>query len=220
MTAREQAMYSPQHGTDREMLAEMLGVPAETADTILERYGGMAGLMTADPDDLCRIPGIGPATVARLRAGVEIARRMLAAVERAARQRIGSSADVVELAAPRLRGLQQERCEILLLNGGNDVVALETISEGSLTESPVYPRDLVTRANRHHAAAFILIHNHPSGNCQPSAGDRKLTQDLVLAGDLLRLPLVDHVIIGAREHFSFADHGLIEDYRRRSRRDQ
>jgi len=92
------------------------------------------------------------------------------------------------------------------------------LSEGSLTESPVYVRDIVERANRHHAAAAILVHNHPSGHSQPSAGDRALTEELVQAGDLLRLPLLDHVIIGRRDHYSFADHGLIAEYRRRPRR--
>jgi DNA repair protein RadC len=107
---------------------------------------------------------------------------------------------------------------VILLNGGNEVVALETLSEGSLTESPVYPREILQRANRHHAAAVILVHNHPSGHSQPSAGDRTLTEELVLAGELLRIPLLDHVIIGRRDHFSFADRGLIEEYRRRPRR--
>jgi len=189
----------------------------ELARRLLGDWDGLAGLEAADASVLARVPGLGPAKIAQLKAALELGRRLLAEVERVVRPRIGSSADVVELAAPRLRGLQQERCELLLLNGGNEVVALEPLSEGSLTESPIYPREIVARANRHHAAAFILIHNHPSGQCQPSAGDRQLTQELVLAGDLLRLPMLDHVILGRRDHFSFADHGLIDEYRRRSR---
>ena len=143
---------------------------------------------------------------------------MLAEVEQGVHTRITSSQDVVALCAPRLRGLQHERCDLIFLNGGNDVMALEVLSEGSLTESPVNVRAIVERANRHHAAAMILVHNHPSGHTQPSAGDRALTEELTLAGELLRIHLLDHVIIGRQDHYSFADHGLIEEYRRRSRR--
>lgn len=190
----------------------------DLARGLLAGWEGLPGLEAADPAALANVRGLGPAKIAQLKAALELGRRLLTELERVARPRIGSSQDVVELAAPRLRGLQHERCDLLLINGGNEVVALEPLSEGSLTESPIYPREIVGRANRHHAAAFILIHNHPSGQSQPSAGDRQLTQELVLAGELLRIPMVDHVIVGRRDHFSFADHGLIDEYRRRARR--
>ena len=192
----------------------------DLARGLLTNWEGLPGLEAAEAGTLLGVRGLGPAKIAQLKAALELGRRLLTEQERVARPRIGSSQDVVELAAPRLRGLQQERCDLLLLNGGNEVVALESLSEGSLTESPIYPREIVARANRHHAAAFILIHNHPSGFSQPSAGDRQLTQELVLAGELLRIPMVDHVILGRRDHFSFADHGLIDEYRRRARRPQ
>jgi len=190
----------------------------DLARGLLADWEGLPGLEAAEAAALAGVRGLGPAKIAQLKAALELGRRLLTELERVARPRIGSSQDVVELAAPRLRGLQQERCDLLLLNGGNEVVTLESLSEGSLTESPIYPREIVARANRYHAAAFILIHNHPSGHSQPSAGDRQLTQDLVLAGELLRIPMVDHVILGRRDHFSFADHGLIDEYRRRARR--
>ena len=190
----------------------------DLARGLLQNWKTLADLEAADPQALAETVGMGPAKVAQVKAALELGRRLLHDVERAARPRIACSADVVELMAPRLRGLQVERCEVVLLNGGNEVVTVETLSEGSLTESPVYPRDLLQRANRHHAAAVILVHNHPSGQAQPSAGDRALTEELVLLGDLLRIPLVDHVIIGGQEHYSFADRGLIEEYKRRPRR--
>ncbi len=215
-------------GARRLTTAELLGIVLRTgargasavdlARTMLQDWDGLAGLDAADPQALAETRGVGPAKIAQVKAALELGRRLLAEVERAARPRVTSSKDVVDLVAPRLRGLQYERCEVILLNGGNEVVALETLSEGSLTESPVYPREILQRANRHHAAAVILVHNHPSGQSQPSAGDRALTEELVLAGDLLRVPLVDHVIIGRRDHYSFADRGLIEEYRRKPRR--
>jgi DNA repair protein RadC len=215
-------------GPRRLTTAELLGIVLQTgargqsavdlARSLLQHWKSLADLEAAEPQALSEAKGIGPAKIAQVKAALELGRRLLAEVERTARPRITSSKDVVELVAPRLRGLQVERCEIILLNGGNEVVALETLSEGSLTESPVYPREFLQRANRHHAAAVILAHNHPSGHCQPSAGDRALTEELVLVGDLLRIPLVDHVIIGRRDHYSFADRGLIEEYKRRPRR--
>jgi DNA repair protein RadC len=215
-------------GPRRLTTAELLGIVLRTgargqsavdlARSLLQDWKSLADLEAAEPQALAGTKGMGPAKIAQIKAGLELGRRLLAEVERAARPRITSSKDVVELMAPRLRGLQVERCEIILLNGGNEVVALETLSEGSLTESPVYPREFLQRANRHHAAAVILAHNHPSGHSQPSAGDRALTEELVLVGDLLRIPLVDHVIIGRRDHYSFADRGLIEEYKRRPRR--
>ncbi|HWU36315.1 MAG TPA: DNA repair protein RadC [Candidatus Acidoferrum sp.] len=214
-------------GPRRMTTAELLGIVLHTggrgqsavdlARTLLKDKS-LADLEAAEPEALAEAKGMGPAKIAQVKAALELGRRLLAEVERTSRSRITSSKDVVELMAPRLRGLQVERCEIILLNGGNEVVALETLSEGSLTESPVYPREFLQRANRHHAAAIILAHNHPSGHSQPSAGDRTLTEELVLVGDLLRIPLVDHVIIGRRDHYSFADHGLIEEYKRRPRR--
>ncbi len=215
-------------GPRRLTTAELLGIVLRTgaqgrsavdlARTLLQEWKSLAELEAAEPQFLAETKGMGPAKIAQVKAALELGRRLLAEVERTARPRITSSKDVVELMAPRLRGLQVERCEIILLNGGNEVVALETLSEGSLTESPVYPREFLQRANRHHAAAVILVHNHPSGHSQPSAGDRALTEELVLVGDLLRIPLVDHVIIGGRDHYSFADRGLIEEYKRRPRR--
>ncbi len=215
-------------GARRLTTAELLGIVLRTgsrgmsavdlARSLLQDWDGLAGLDAADPQALAETRGVGPAKIAQIKAALELGRRLLAEVERAARPRVTSSKDVVELVAPRLRGLQYERCELILLNGGNEVVAVEALSEGSLTESPVYPREILQRANRHHAAAVILVHNHPSGQSQPSAGDRALTEELVLVGDLLRIPLVDHVIIGRRDHYSFADRGLIEEYKRKPRR--
>ncbi|MBI4735092.1 MAG: DNA repair protein RadC [candidate division NC10 bacterium] len=210
--------------TTAELLAIVLRTGArgqsavDLGRTLLGQWKGLAGLESAEPDALAETTGMGPAKIAQVKAALELGRRLLAEVEQVSRQRITSSKDVVELMAPKLRGLQVERCEVILFNGGNEIVGQEMLSEGSLTESPVYPRDILQWANRHHAAAVILVHNHPSGHPQPSAGDRALTEELVLAGDLLRIPLVDHVIIGRRDHYSFADRGLIEEYKRRPRR--
>jgi DNA repair protein RadC len=215
-------------GAQRLTTAELLAIILRTgsrgrsavdlARRLLQEQKGLVGLEAAAPPLLAETPGIGAAKTAQVKAALELGRRLLAEAEEGTHPRIASSQDVLALCAPRLRGLQYERCDILFLNGGNDVVALETLSEGTLTESPVYVRSIVERANRHHAAAAILVHNHPSGHAQPSAGDRALTEELVQAGDLLRIPLLDHVIVGRRDHYSFADHGLIAEYRRRSRR--
>ncbi len=215
-------------GASRLTTAELLAIILRTgcrgrsavdlARSLLQEVKGLAGLEAATPATLAETIGVGPAKAAQIKAALELGRRMLADVEQGTHRRITSSQDVLDLCAPRLRGLQHERCDLIFLNGGNDVMALEVLSEGSLTESPVNVRAIVERANRHHSAAMILVHNHPSGHAQPSAGDRALTEELTVAGELLRIHLLDHVIVGRRDHYSFADHGLIEEYRRRSRR--
>ena len=112
----------------------------------------------------------------------------------------------------------RELFRVLFLDKKNGLIADEIQGAGTVDHTPVYPREVVKRALELQATALILVHNHPSGHAQPSAGDRALTEELTLAGELLRIHLLDHVIVGQRDHYSFADHGLIEEYRRRSRR--
>ena len=113
-----------------------------------------------------------------------------------------------------MRDRAKEVFQVLLLNGQNEILELVTTSEGSLTESPVYPREIMQLANRHHAAALIFAHNHPSGNPKPSATDKAITTELVFAGKIMRVKVLDHLIIGDDRFFSFADAGLIEQYER------
>jgi DNA repair protein RadC len=125
---------------------------------------------------------------------------------------VTSSKEVYEWLRPQMQGLTKEVFKVLLLNGNNEILESVTASEGSLTESPVYLRDLVNLANRHQAAALIVAHNHPSGNPRPSPTDKTLTEELVFMGRLLKIRVLDHLIIGENRYYSFADEGLIDQY--------
>jgi DNA repair protein RadC len=156
---------------------------------------------------------LGSAKIAELQAALELGRRSLSEAKQI-KGKVESSQDVHAFLLPEMRDLKREVFRVLLLNGQNEIVDVRTASEGSLTESPVYPREIMQLANRHHAAALIVAHNHPSGNPKPSATDKAITEELVFAGKIMRVKVLDHVIIGDDRYFSFADAGLIAEYER------
>ncbi|MFQ5658488.1 MAG: DNA repair protein RadC [Candidatus Methylomirabilales bacterium] len=211
--------YGPQHLTTAELLGILCrtGVKGRSAvdlgRELLQSFGGLRGLTAAEPQDLRAIKGLGKAKIAQLQAAMELGRRALTEVKRI-KGKVQSSRDVYEFLLPQMRDLKKEVFRVLLLNGQNKILDVITASEGSLTESPVYPREVIQMANRHHAAALIFAHNHPSGNPTPSATDKVITEELVFAGRIMRVSVLDHVIIGDDRYFSFADTGLIQRYER------
>ena len=102
----------------------------------------------------------------------------------------------------------------MFLSAQNEVIEVEDLFEGTLTASAVYPREIVEGAIRHNAASLIFAHNHPSGNPEPSDHDKHITRDLVFAGNVMQIKVLDHLIIGNNCYFSFADEGLIQKYDR------
>jgi DNA repair protein RadC len=211
--------HGPQQLTTAELLAILCrtGVKGRSAvdlgRELLQTFGGLRGLNAADAHDLRAIKGLGSAKIAELQAALELGRRSLSEAKRI-KGKVASSDDVYAFLLPQMRDLKREAFWVLLLNGQNEIIDVRTASEGSLTESPVYPRELMQLANRHHAAALIVAHNHPSGNPKPSATDKAITEELVFAGKIMRVKVLDHVIIGDDRYFSFADAGLITEYER------
>lgn len=175
----------------------------EESAAVLRRLG------TASIDELCRIPGIGPARAAALIATFELGRR---AVEEALpeRQRVRSARDVYELMRLKLRDLQQEEFHILLLDTQNQVLRQLQVTRGTLDASLVHPREVIGPALRACAASLILIHNHPSGDPTPSSEDRSVTRQLRQAGSQVGIEVMDHVIIGEGRYVSFAEAGLLD----------
>jgi len=129
--------------------------------------------------------------------------------------RITCSREIATLMVPVIGDAIDESCWAIYVNGDNRLLAIYRISEGGPTDAGVYPAKVFRGAVLVNAAAVILVHNHPSGEINPSAADRGVTEELVRAGDYIRIPCVDHIILGNQAHWSFADHGLIEEYRRR-----
>ncbi len=182
----------------------------QVAMEVLDRIGGIAGLAQCGIEELCRIPGVGPAKAAHVKAAVEVGRRAMAH-PLSTGTRITSSADLFHHFHPILRDLKREVFKVVLLDAKHTVLRETTISEGSLTLSIVHPREVFALAVRESAAAVIFLHNHPSGDPTPSPEDRQLTDRLTAAGQLLGIRVLDHVIVGDGRYVSFADQGWLKD---------
>jgi DNA repair protein RadC len=199
------------HLSDAQLLAILLRTgrrqvtAVELAMRVLEQCRGLDGLGAVHGTELRRIVGIGPAKAAQLLAALELGRRVTSR-PLAAGTTLSSSHAVHDYFAPLVRELKQEQFWALLLDNKHRVMQDVTISSGSLTMSVVHPREAFSPAVRQSAAAVIFVHNHPSGDPAPSAEDRQLTHRLVACGELLGIPVLDHVIIGRTAFYSFADH--------------
>ena len=178
--------------SDTELLALLLrtGTPGrgvlQMAQEVLKTFGGIAGLLHTGADDLKRINGLGgTAKRAQLVAVLELARRALAQ-QLKAREVFSSPGAVKQYLQLQLAGKEHEVFAVLFLDAQNRLIAMEELFRGTLTQTSVYPREVVLHALQHQAAAVVLAHNHPSGTVQPSRADEALTQTLKAA-----LALVD-----------------------------
>ncbi len=200
--------------SDAQLLAILLRTgrrdssAVQVAIDLLNRSGGLGGLSTCGIEELCAIPGMGPAKVAQLKAAIELGRRSMA-MPLSTGTRISSSSDLYRHFHPLLRDQKHEIFKIVLLDAKNSFVKETTISKGSLTLSIVHPREVFAFAVRESAAGIIFLHNHPSGDPTPSPEDRQLTDRLVEAGNLLGIPVLDHIVIGDSRYVSFADEGWL-----------
>ena len=211
-----------QHGTsvltDVELLALIISTgtrldrQSKSATTLarelLDTFGSLRELASRDMWDYTGQHGIGPAKSARLAASFELGRR-LSRKPREAPTTFRSPQDVFAEYGPVMSDLKREVFKVVLLNTAHSRIADFTASEGGLASSIVEPRLIFRRAILEHAAAVICLHNHPSGNPEPSREDVLITKQLVEAGRLLGIPLRDHLIIAADTFTSLAERGLI-----------
>jgi DNA repair protein RadC len=201
--------------TTAELLAIVLGTGGggqdvlELAARLLELAEGSLRRLAQRPGaELLRAPGIGPTKAARLMAAFELGART-AREERPPVQRIREPEDVIRLFGTRLRDLQVEEFHLLALDSQSQVLREVLITRGLLNSSLVHPREVFRAAIAEAAAGIIVVHNHPSGDPTPSAEDRGVTKQLMSAGQLLDVPLYDHVIIAGDRFVSFAAAGLL-----------
>lgn len=208
------SQFGPESLSDAEILAIILrtgdqeGTALDLARKLINDFGGFRGLDARSVAELCQIHGIGPAKAAQIKAALEAGKRLFLEDVRT-RQKVESSDDVYRLVNPRLRDLDREVFKILLLTSRNTVIAEKTVFEGSLTESLVSPREIIKEAVNHAAASVVFIHNHPSGNPEPSEEDKRVTRQLAAACELIGVAVLDHIIVGSNGYFSFADAGLL-----------
>lgn len=202
--------------SDAELLAIFLrvGVRGKSAvdlarDLLASFDGDLASLAAASTKDLSRLPGIGPAKAAQLAASLELSRRALAGSLKL-KDSLASPQAVRDWLRLSLGNLPHEVFVALWLDAQNRLIASEELFRGTLTQTSVYPREIVKRALIHNAGAVILAHNHPSGLSEPSRADEVLTSSLKQALALIDVKLLDHFIVtSGAEPLSFAERGLI-----------
>ena len=171
-------------------------------------FGGIAGLLNATPDDLKKVKGLGPAKRAEILAVLELARRAVAQrlQERSVMADPGAVKQFLQM---QLAQRPHEVFAVCFLDVQNKLLKYEELFFGTLSQTSVYPREVVLKALQHHAAALVLAHNHPSGSVQPSPADLALTHNLRAALALIDVRVLDHIIVGPGQAFSMAEQGLL-----------
>lgn len=180
----------------------------QLAQQLLDAFGGLGGLLQAGPDELKRVKGLGPAKRAEIAAVLELARRSLGH-QLAARPVFESPTQVKDHARLRLAHLPHEVFALMFLDAQHRLIQWEEMFRGTLTQTSVYPREVVKRALELGAAAVIFLHNHPSGAAEPSRADEHLTQTLKAALALVDVRVLDHLVVSRAEVVSFAERGLL-----------
>jgi DNA repair protein RadC len=207
--------YGAETLADAELLAILIGSGTrgfsalDVARELLRRFENLTELSRRDVSELRSVPGIGQVRAIVLAAAFELVRR-IQAEPFTARKVIRSPEDVARMYIPRLRGARKESFRVLLLNSANQVQREVLVSEGTLDASLVHPREVFRLAITESARSIILLHNHPSGNAEPSPQDIAITRQLVSAGKLLDIPVLDHIIIAGEGYTSLRERQLLE----------
>ncbi|MDQ2076706.1 DNA repair protein RadC [Marinimicrobium sp. ABcell2] len=200
--------------SDAELLAIFLRTgcagksAVDLARDLLVRFNGLRPLLEADQDAFCSGEGLGPAKYAQLQAVLEMGRRHLSASMTAGD--LLTSPDLVRsYLSSQLRHRRQEVFAVLFLDNQHRLLAYEELFFGTIDGASVYPREVVKEALSRNAAAVILAHNHPSGVAEPSGADRRITERLQQALDLVGVRVLDHMVVGDGEVVSFAERGWL-----------
>jgi len=200
--------------SDAELVALFVGTGVrgksalDVARELLARFGRLSCLLSASHGELDAVPGVGTARLAQIAAVMELARRALSE-EMKARDSLTSPAAVRGYLRLAMQDLGHECFYCVFLDAQNRVIAAEELFRGTLTQTSVYPREVLKQALRHNAAALILAHNHPSGVAEPSMQDQALTRTLAEALALIDVKVLDHFIVAPGCCLSFAERGLM-----------
>lgn len=199
--------------SDSDLIAILLntGIVGETVTALSQRliveHGGLRGLLRLEVAELAAIRGIGDAKAVRLKAALELGRR-LAVFNPDQRPQITSPDDIVSLVQMEMAALAQEQLRVVLLDTKNRVLAIRTVYQGSVNSAQIRVAEVFRDAVRQNAVSVVAIHNHPSGDPTPSAADVAVTVELVRAGELLDVELLDHLVIGDGRWVSLRRLGL------------
>lgn len=204
----------PEPLSDAELLAVLFGTGIRGRDAValsralLAESGGLHALLGSGVRELGRAEGLGPARVARLKAALELGRRVIEGPQDR-RRPLKSPSEAANCFRARLADLSYEAFSCLFLDTRHRVICFETLFRGTVDGATVYPREVLKRALHLNAAALILGHNHPSGDCEPSEADRSITQKLAKALALVDIRLLDHLVVSRSGHVSLAERGWL-----------
>lgn len=213
---REKLLKLGEHNlSNSEILAILLrsGTKGENALSlarrILDRFKNFRNMSHTDLSCWKEFKGLGNAKISQIKAAIEIGRRFREERARETRLKIKSSKAVARILMPRMRDLKKEVFKVLLLNSQNRIIDIVEIEQGTVNQANPIIREIFPRALQDFAAFIICIHNHPAGNPAPSKEDKDFTRELIQAGKIMQIGVLDHIIIGDNSYFSFADEGMI-----------
>jgi DNA repair protein RadC len=201
--------------SNSELLAILLrtGVAGNSAIDLarqmLDKFGTFRNMSHSDIRDWKEFKGLGPAKIAQIKAALEIGRRFREDEVVSSKQKIASAQDVVKIVMPQMRDLKTEVFKVVYLNSNNKIIDISDAAIGTVNQAMPIVREIIHAALQKFAAAIICVHNHPSANITPSPEDKKFTQELTAAGKLMNIKILDHIIIGGDNYFSFTDEGTI-----------
>ncbi len=213
---REKLFKEGEHKlSNTELLAILLrsGVKGQSAidlaRKIIQKFKTFRNLSHTDLTQWKEFKGLGEAKIAQIKAAIEIGRRFQEEEVKQNKPKIKSAQDVVEFIMPRMRDLKKEIFKVLLLNSQNQIIEIIEATEGTVNKATPIIREIFQKAMQHFATSIICVHNHPSGNPKPSREDKAFTDELVQAGKVLQIKVLDHVIVGDGDWFSFAGEGCL-----------
>lgn len=201
--------------SNSELLAILLRTGVEgnsaidLARQIIEKFGSFRNMSHTDIRQWKEFKGMGPAKIAQIQAALEIGRRFREDEALSAKQKIVSARDVVNIILPHMRDLKTEVSKVVYLNSDNRIIDISDAATGTVNHAMPIVREIIHAALQKFATAIICVHNHPSANTTPSPEDKKFTEQIVTAGKLMNIKVLDHIIVGDSNYFSFADEGMI-----------
>lgn len=178
---------------------------------ILAKFRSFRNMGHTDISSWCEFKGLGTAKITQIKAAIEIGRRLGEEQVRINNFRITSSKDIVEIFAPRMRGLKKEIVKTAFLNTQNRIIEISEIDSGTVNYAQPIIREIFQKALQYFSTFLICVHNHTGGNPKPSPEDIRFTAALVKAGKIIGVRVLDHIIITESEFFSFLDEGLISE---------
>ena len=201
--------------SNAELLAILIGTGTKdrsaldlAASLLAAEEDGLGNLAGSTPEEICRISGMGIAKACRIIAAFELGRR-LATRPLPGKVLITSPESIADLFMEEMRYYRKEFFKVLLLNSKGEIISIEKSSIGDLSSTIVHPREIFSGAIRRSAAAVVFVHNHPSGNPEPSGEDQEVTLRLIEAGKILGIRVLDHIIIGDGIYVSFRQRNLM-----------